>query len=159
MTLTYLDTQKGVLLLKKESQFIFPKFNLMSEGKGLKNFKGRLETCIKNTKNQTGIILLDPIFKGIVNISETYLPFSRDVSYFIFSATKYSGFLDKSGNLTPCFVDKSDLPRVLTSIYAKQIYEWLQDGRMFAGNLSAKGNEIDAHNSFVDFFNFSCNLE
>ena len=152
MTLTYLDTLKGVLLLKKGKQYIFPKFNLMSSDKGLDNLHGREEACIRNTKNQTGITLIEPIFRGVVNIGGDDISFNRDISYLIFSATKYSGTLDRSDVWIPTFVNESDLPGVLTSIYGKQIYGWLQDERNFMGNIKIKGAGIDSKNSFANFF-------
>lgn len=122
------------------------------------NPQGRLESVIEETKTETGLILINPIFKGLIIFDNSERIFDNwsdpeDYPVYLFSAHEYTGKLKKrSDEGIPIWVSESDIPNVPKSQGDAKIYEWLKDPRYFVGVIKHKGKEVDEENTFVDYF-------
>ncbi|MDP2628894.1 MAG: NUDIX domain-containing protein [Nanoarchaeota archaeon] len=164
-TMAYLNVGGKVLLLKKFERnndpnsgfWTLPGGKLEDFEKGIVNPRGRLESVIRETEDETGITLINPVLKGAIlfdNSERIFSNWSKKEDYLvhIFSAKGYKGALRQSDEGIPEFIDE----RLLTSIPQnegdKMMYKWLENGRNFVGIIKHTGNRIDEEGTFVDYF-------
>lgn len=164
-TMSYITSPEGILMIKKNKRendpnsgyFAIPGGKLENYEKGLNNPKGRLKSGIRETKDETGIKLINPVFRGTIlfnNKDRTFddWPNPDNFYVYIFSATEYSGGLKESDEGIPVWVPEKKIPFLPKNPGDKLMYEWLKDGRNFSGVIKHKGNEIDEEGSWVDWF-------
>jgi len=165
-TMLYLVSKnRNVLIIEKYERkndpnsgyFALPGGKLEKEEKGLRNPKGRLESCIRETKEEIGIEPLSPVLRGVIlfdNEGRTFpnWPNPDNFYVYIFSATKFRGKVKESDEGKPRTVPVNKIHEVPSNPGDKKMYEWLKDGRNFLGVIKHKGNEVDKEGTWVDFF-------
>ena len=165
-TMAYIVSKNGnVLMIKKGERkgdpnsgyFTLPGGKLEKDEKGLGNPKGRSESAIRETIDETGIEPINPVLIGVIlfdNKDRTFdnWPNPDNFYVYIYYATKYKGKPRKSDEGVPVTVPREKLGEVPSNLGDKLMYKWLKDGRNFLGVIKHKGNEIDPEGSFVDFF-------
>ncbi len=169
-TFSYLKTNEGVLMLNKNKRendpnsgyYAIPGGKLKLCEKGLKNPKGRLESTIRETKEETGIKLINPLLRGVIlfdNKDRTFPDWPNPDNFYVylFSATEYEGELKESDEGIPCWIPEENIHPLPKNPGDKLMYEWIMDekfrqGRKFMGIIKHKGNEIDEEGSWVDWF-------
>ena len=126
--------------------------------KGL-NPRGRLERAILETRQETGLILLNPQLRGIVLFDNEGRIFdnwksSKDYMVYTFVANEYAGDLLKEGGggETPFWVPEPEIPNLPKNAGDVKIYEWIKTGRFFMGVIRHKGKELDEENTFENYF-------
>jgi len=164
-TLTYLVSKGKVLMLKKPERendpnsgfFAIPGGKLEKNEKGLDNPKGRLESCIRETREETGIEPINPVLRGVILFDNNGRTFSNwpnpdDFYVYIYSTTKFKGKVKRSDEGIPYSVPLAKVKEVPSNLGDKKMYEWLKDGRNFIGVIKHKGKELDETGTFVDYF-------
>jgi ADP-ribose pyrophosphatase YjhB (NUDIX family) len=169
-TLSYLSSDKGILMIKKNERkndpnsgfYAIPGGKLEDYEKGLKNPEGRLESAIRETEDETGITLLNPVFRGAILFDNKDRIFpnwkeKEDCLVYLYSATEKSGKLKGSDEGIPLWAHEDIIPSLPKNSGDKLMYEWLMDekfkqGRNFSGIIKHKGTEIDEEGSWVDWF-------
>ncbi len=164
---TYLSEGSNALMMKKGIRKNNPNSgnyapsggNLEDHERGL-NPAGRLEAAIRETREETGLTVLDPVWRGIIlfhNFEREFpnWPNPEDFLVYVFSATKYSGKLGKGKKKEiPLWIPEKEIPYLPQNPGDRKIYEWLKDGRFFAGIIKHKGKEIDDFGTHVDFLTY-----
>jgi 8-oxo-dGTP diphosphatase len=163
-TMSYLVSDKGILMLKKGERkndpnsgyYTLPGGNLTTREKGLTSPKNRLESAIRETKNETGIKLINPILKGVILFDNQDRIFKNWINpdnfyVYIFSAREYSGKLKESKEGVPLWVPENNLESLPKNPGDKLMYEWLNDWRDFIGVIKHKGKNIDESGTWVDW--------
>jgi len=162
----YVISDKGILMLRKperkedpNSGFCpIPGGKLEPSEKGLKNIDGRVKSVIREVKNETGIIMINPLFVGTIlfdNKDRTIPNWPNPDNFLVyyFKSINYSGELKESDEGVPFWAQSweeiNSLPKNKGDI---KIYEWLRDGRNFVGVIKHQGNEMDEEGSWVDFY-------
>jgi len=164
-TMVYLVSKGRVLMLKKYERkddpnsgyFTLPGGKLEDYEKGLNNPDGRLKSCVRETKDETGIKPIKPLLRGIILFDNEGRIFPNwpnpDNFYvYIYSATKFKGRVKRSDEGIPFSVPEEKVKEVPSNPGDKKMYEWLDDGRYFIGVIKHEGNEIDEAGTFVDYF-------
>jgi len=164
-TMLYLVFLNSVLVLKKEARkgdpnsgyFSLPGGKLESYEKGLNHPNGRLEGALRELWQETGINVINPVWRGVIlfdNERRTFSDWKNPDNFYVFlySAEKYEGNFKKSEEGIPYMVPLVQLNSIPSNPGDKLMYEWLKDGRNFAGVIKHKGNEIDKKNCMVNFF-------
>jgi 8-oxo-dGTP diphosphatase len=163
-TLNYLKTDKGILMLNKYERendpnsgyYAIPGGKLESYEKGLNNIEGRLKSGIRETQDETGLTLLNPLLKGVIlfdnkdRIFDNW-PNADNFYVYIYSAIEYSGELKASDEGIPCWIPEKDISLFPQNPGDKLMYKWIQDGRNFIGVIKHKGKEIDEEGSWVEW--------
>ena len=164
-TMTSLSVDGRVLMIKKfERQndpnsrfFTLPGGNLKDFERGANPF-GRLESAIRETKEETGLTLIKPILRGVIlfdnegRIFDNW-PNPQDFLVYIFSAKQYSGKLKKrTKEGIPLWIAEKDINGLLKNPGDAKMYEWLKDPRYFTGIIRHNEKIIDEENTFVDYF-------
>ena len=166
-TMTYIVSKRGhVLMIKKgvrendpnSGYFTLPGGKLEKDERGLMNPEGRLKSAIRETEDETGIIPVNPVLRGVILFDNKDRKFDNwpnpDNFYvYIYSATKYSGNPKKSDEGVPVTVLENKLKEVPSNPGDKLMYDWLKNGRNFIGVIKHKGIEVDPEGTWVDFFN------
>jgi len=133
-----------------------PGGNLKDPEKGL-NFKGRLESVIRETKEETGIKLINPVLRGVILFDNSERVFKnwknfQDFLVYVFVAEKYSGRLKKTSKEgIPMWIDENLINYTEKNEGDSKIYEWLKDSRNFTGVIYHKGKNLDKEKTFVDY--------
>lgn len=164
-TLSYIVSDKGILMIKKNKReddpnsglFALPGGKLEDYERGLKNSEGRLESAIRETIDEANITMLNPVFRGIIlfdNKDRIFPNWPEPDNYlvYIYSATEKEGELKESDEGIPVYIPEKKIPSLPKNSGDKLMYEWLKDGRNFIGVIKHKGNEIDEEGSWVDWF-------
>jgi 8-oxo-dGTP diphosphatase len=165
-TISYLSAEDKVLMMKKKVRendpnsglYALPGGKLDSNEKGLDNLDGRLESAIRETNEETGLILIKPKLRGVILFDNKERIFPNwknptDFLVYVFSAKNYSGELKGEGNEgTPLWIDERDVPLVPKNAGDELMYGWLKDKRYFEGVIKHKGNILDEDGTFVDYF-------
>ena len=155
---------KNVLMIEKSERkndpnsgyFTLPGGKLKDNEKGLNYPHGRLEACIRETKEETGIEPLDLVLKGIIlfdNKERTFpnWPNPDNFLVYIFATTKFKGKPKETNEGRPKTVPLNKVDKVPSNPGDRKMYEWLKDGRKFMGVIKHKGNEIDKAGTFVNY--------
>ncbi len=129
--------------------------------KGLKHPQGRLESAIRETKGETGIIPINPILRGAVlfdNKDRTFdnWPNPDNFYVYLYSATEYSGELKESDEGIPFWASKKEIPSLPKNPGDKLLYKWLmsrnfRNGMNLLGVIKHKYKRIDRKNSWVNW--------
>jgi ADP-ribose pyrophosphatase YjhB (NUDIX family) len=166
-TMTYIVSENNnVLMIKKEIRqndpnsgyFTLPGGKLEDFEKGLKNLEGRAKSAIRETKDETGIIPIKPVLRGVIFFDNKDRKFPNwpnpDNFYvYIFYTNKYRGEPKQSDEGIPITVPLCKVKEIPSNPGDKKMYEWLDDGRNFIGVIKHKGDKIDPEGTWVDFFN------
>jgi 8-oxo-dGTP diphosphatase len=163
-TVSYLESVNGILMLKKferendpnSGYYAIPGGKLEDYERGLKCFKGRLESSIRETEDETGIKPINPILRGVIlfdNKDRIFNNWKNPDNYlvYIFYSTQFSGRLKESDEGVPAWVHKRDIVDLPKNPGDKFMYKWLIDGREFMGIIKHKGNKIDKSGTWVDW--------
>lgn len=162
----YLTSKKGnVLMIEKHERkddtnsgnFTLPGGKLEKDEKGLKNPKGRVESSIRETIDETGIEPINPILKGVIlfdNEGRTFSNWKNPDNFYvyIYSAKKFKGEPKESDEGKPRTISLNKVNEVPSNPGDKKMYEWLKDGRNFIGVIKHKGKEVNEEETFVDYF-------
>lgn len=164
-TMSYLASGGKVLMIRKNVREDDPNSGLYTlPGGNLKDFergsnpKGRLEAGVRETKEETGLTLINSVLKGVVlfdNFERIFPNWSnpKDFLVYMFIATGYTGKLkSKSKEGVPLWVPEIDFSRVPKNIGDERVYGWLRNPRCFMGTIKHKGTELDEQGTFVDYF-------
>jgi len=165
-TAGYLNCDKGILMLEKNERkddpnsgyFALPGGKLKEYEKGLDTPKGRLESVIRETKNETGIKLINPLLRGLILFDNSERIFDNwlnpdDFYVYYYSAKKYLGKLKESDEGVPFWISSlEEIDSLPKNEGDKLIYEWIKDGRNFLGVIKHKEKELDESGTFVDYF-------
>ena len=164
-TMCYLSTAGGILILKKgireddpnSGYETLPGGKLEDFEKGLDHPSGRLESCARETFDETGIEPLNLSLRGIIlfdNSERKFKTWNKKEDYLVhvFYTTKKQGKLKESDEGVPRYVPKEQLKSLSQNPGDKKMYEWLEDGRFFTGVIKHKEEELDLKGTFVDFF-------
>ncbi len=164
-TMVYLVSKENVLMIEKNIReddpnsgyFTLPGGKLEDNEKGLNYPKGRLESSIRETIDETGVVPINPILRGVIlfdNKERTFpnWPNPDNFLVYIFIATKFKGKPKKSDEGRPRTVPLDKVNEVPSNPGDKKMYEWLKDGRTFIGVIKHKGKELDESGTFVDYF-------
>jgi ADP-ribose pyrophosphatase YjhB (NUDIX family) len=164
-TMTYLNCDKGILMLRKierkedpnSGYCTLPGGKIENCEKG-KNIEGRIKSSIRETGDETGIFPINPILRGVIlfdNKDRTFDNWPNPDNFLvqIYSATKYYGELRASDEGIPFWVSSwEEINSLPKNAGDKKMYEWLKDGRNFSGVIKHKGNEIDEDGTWGDYF-------
>ncbi len=165
-TMMYLVSKNGnVLMIEKPERkddpnsgyFTLSGGKLNNDEKGLNNPRGRLKSVIRETFEETGIGILNPVLRGIIlfdNKDRTFDNWKNPDNFvvYIFYATEFKGKPKKSDEGIPRTVSLDKVKRVPSNPGDKKMYEWLNSGKKFFGVIKHKGNEIDEEGTWVDFY-------
>ena len=172
-TMSYITSDEGILMIKKDKRendpnsgyYALPGGKLEPDEKGLNHPEGRSKSVIRETKDEAGITLINPIFRGKILFDNKDRIFSdwknhEDFLVYIYYSIwtrKYEGELKKSDEGIPCWVPPKILPSLPKNKGDKLMYGWLMDdkfkqGRNFFGVIKHNGNEIDEAGSWVDWY-------
>lgn len=165
-TLSYLICNEGILMLKKyerkddpNSKYCtLPGGNLEKYEKGLDNPQGRLESAVRETEDETGMRLIDPVLRGVIlfdNKDRVFDNWSNPDNFYvyIYSAKKRSGKLKESEEGIPFWASSwREIDSFPKNPGDKLMYEWIKHGRNFIGVIKHKGKEIDEEGTWADFF-------
>ena len=164
-TMGYLQTSEGVLILRKgirendpnSGYETLPGGKLENDEKGLNNPNGRLESCARETEDETGIKPLELKLRGVILFDNSEREFqnwkNHDNFYvYIYSTTQKQGELKQSDEGIPMYIPSEQLTDLAQNSGDKKMYEWLENGRNFTGVIKHKGRELDIQGTFVDFF-------
>ncbi len=164
-TMIYLFSSKKVLMVKKGSRkgdpnsgyFTLPGGKLKDYEKGLNALKGRMNSVIRETMEETGLKPIKPVLTGVILFDNEGRVFDNwknpdNFLVYVYSTKKYKGKVRKSEEGIPYGVSISKVREVPSNPGDKKMYEWLGDGRNFMGTIKHKGNEIDEEGTFVDYF-------
>ena len=164
--LSYLFVNGKVLMVKKAKKgkdpnsgfYTLPGGKLEDGERGL-NPIGRLESAIRESKQETGLTPINLKLRGIIlfdnngRIFENW-PNAPDYLVYIFSSNEYSGELIREGDSgeIPAWVDEKDVGSLPKNPGDIKMYEWLKNPDMFFGVIKHKGKILDEENTFVDYF-------
>ncbi len=166
-TMSYLPFEGEVLMIEKFKRKNDPNsgFFTLPGGKLEDSEKlspeGRLESAIRETKDETGLILFKPRLRGVILFDNSKRIFDdwpnpEDFLVYLFTAVDYKGQLKKkSDEGIPRWISKSHIPHLLKNEGDLKIYEWLKDPRHFAGVINHKGKKLDEENTFVNYFSLT----
>jgi 8-oxo-dGTP pyrophosphatase MutT (NUDIX family) len=164
--LSYLSVNEKVLMMKKgdrkgdpnSGKYAIPGGHLEKDEIGMDNHFGRQLASIRETKEETGLRLISPIYRGLIlfhNFEREFdnWPNPTDFLVYIYSANKYTGELCKEkDNEFPLWVDEKEIPSLPKNLGDELIYEWLNMGKFFTGVIKHKGKVLDEAGTFVDYF-------
>lgn len=169
-TLNYLPCEKGILMLRKgiregdpnSGYCTLPGGNLEAYEKGLKSPRGRLESAIRETKDETGIELIKPVLRGTILFDNEGRLFpdlkKRDNFYvYMYYTAKGEGELKGSEEGKPFWAHSwEEIDSLPKNSGDKLMYEWLRDknfqkGMFFSGVIKHMGYEIDEEGSWVEW--------
>ena len=161
-TRSYVKGPDGILMIKKEIRKDDPNsgFYALPGGK-LKSTErsnhGRLKSVLRETEEETGIVMLEPIFRGAIlfdnkdRIFDNW-PNAQDFLVYYFSSEKYVGNLkERTDEGIPGWILNKSLHKLPMNPGDKKIYEWLDKYSSFFGVIKHKGRELDEKNTFVDW--------
>ena len=167
-TMSCLSSDEMVLMIMKNERendpnsglFALPGGNLKDWEKGSRSPLGRLESAVRETQEETGLTLIDPVFRGVVlfdnfeRIFDNWPDKKKDnFLVYMFDATKYTGKLkSETEEGMPLWVYRGFIDRIPKNAGDKKMYEWLNDGRNFVGVIKHKGMVLDEQGTFVDYF-------
>lgn len=166
--LAYLHPPNGkVLMIKKPEKeldpnsglYTLPGGKLEDSEKGLHSIKGRLEAAVRETKQETGLTMLEPIIKGSIlfdNSERTFdnWPNAPDyLVYIVFSQSCIGRLKEKGDNgEIPFWVDQYDIPRLPKNAGDALIYDWIRwHKESFFGVIKHKGRVLDEKGTWVDY--------
>jgi 8-oxo-dGTP diphosphatase len=168
-TMSYITSDKGILMINKNKRendpnsgfYTLPGGKLEPYEKGLNNPEGKSKSAIRETKDEAGITLINPLIRGAIlfdNKDRTFpnWPNPDNFLVYMFSATEYEGELKESNEGVPCWVLPEKLLFLPMNPGDKLMYEWLMSekfvkGENFFGVIKHNGNEIDEGGSWVDW--------
>ena len=167
-TISYLFSNGKLLMIKKlvrendpnSGFYVSPGGKLESFEKGV-NIKGRLESVIREIKEETGLELINPKLKGIILFDNFERVFenwknSEDFLVYVFSCERYKGRLKKkSDEGIPMWVDEHKIKDLPQNEGDKKMYEWIKKGKPFVGVIKHKDKSLDEQGTFVDALNNS----
>jgi len=123
------------------------------------NPEGRLESAIRETREETGLIMVNPLLRGVILFDNEGRDFPNWPNPDNFLVYIYSSF-EQQENLKkrtsegrPVWVCKSEIPNLPQNPGDKMMYKWLKIPNFFAGVIKHKGNELDKEHTFVDYYN------
>jgi ADP-ribose pyrophosphatase YjhB (NUDIX family) len=172
-TMSYITSDEGILMIKKDKRendpnsgcFTLPGGKLEPYEKGLYNPEGRLESSMREDKDEAGIKPLNQVLRGTIlfdnkdRIFQDWKNHEDFLVYIYYSiwTRKYEGELKKSDEGIPCWVPPKILPSLPKNKGDRLMYEWLmhdnfKKGKNFFGVIKHKDNEIDEEGSWVDWF-------
>jgi len=163
-TMLYLVSSKKVLMLKKgvregdpnSGYFTLPGGKLKDCEKGLNTLRGRANSVIRETKEETGIEPVKPVLRGVILFDNEGRIFDNwknpdNFLVYIYSTKKYRGKSRKSEEGIPYGVSIHKVYGVPSNPGDKKMYGWLTDGRNFVGVIKHKGKALDEQGTFVDY--------
>jgi len=164
-TMTYLSVDERVLMIKKFERkddpnsgfFTLPGGNLTEFERGM-NSVGRLESATREVQEETGLILIKPILRGVILFDNTGRVFDnwsnpQDFLVHIFSSRHYSGRLKtKTKEGVPLWIAEKDIYGLPKNPGDVKIYEWLKNPSYFMGVIRHKGKSLDEENTWVDYY-------
>lgn len=162
-TMSYLCVSGKVLMLKKFKReddpnsgfYTLPGGKLEDDERGQNSF-GRLESAIRETEDETGLILINPLLRGIIlfdnseRIFENW-PNPEDFLVYLFSAQEYEGELRRSDEGVPVWIDEQSIDELPKNEGDSKIYEWLRDPKYFFGAIKHIGKSLNKKGTFVDY--------
>ncbi len=166
-TMTYLVSKKNVLMLKKgvrkddpnSGYCTLPGGKLEKDERGLNNPKGRLNSAIRETGEETGFEPVNPILVGVILFDNKDRKFDNwpnpdNFIVYIYHATKYRRVKrdEESNEGVPVTVPLKKVKDVPSNPGDKKMYDWLEDGRRFMGVIKHKDKVLDPEGTWVDFF-------
>ena len=163
-TMTELKVQGKILMIRKvvrendpnSGLYTLPGGKLIDSERGLNQF-GRLESAIRETKEETGLTLINPRVVGAILFNNFERKFTNwknpeDFLVYMLTAEDYTGRLKKRTNEgTPIWVNEKDVEGLPKNIGDEKMYWWLKSGRFFIGNIKHKGRTLDKSGTFVDY--------
>jgi 8-oxo-dGTP diphosphatase len=164
--MSHLSIDDMVLMIMKNEReddpnsglFTLPGGKLKAWEKGLDNLDGRLEAAVRETQEETGLILINPLLRGVIlfdNNGRIFDNWQKPTHYlvYMFGAEEYVGELkSETEEGRPLWVSEIGLPSVPKSVGDEKIYEWLRDPRYFMGIIRHKGKVLDEAGTFVTYF-------
>ena len=167
--LTYLRVENGkVLMVRKPSKkrdpnsglCTLPGGKLEDPEKGLNSLKGRLEAAVRETQQETGLRIFEPVVRGVILFDNKERTFDRwenppDYLVHVVLSTSCIGHLVEKGDgeETPFWVHEYDIPRLPKNAGDGMIYEWIRwSQKPFFGVIKHKGRVLDEQGTFVDYF-------
>lgn len=164
-TMSYLNCDEGILMIRKparegdpNSQYCtFPGGKLEPLERGLDNLNGRLESAVRETRDETGITLINLILRGVIlfdNKDRTFLNWPNPDNFYvyIYSARDKSGELRESPEGVPFWTSWDEIESFPKNPGDSYMYKWIKDGRSFIGVIKHNGNDVDKEGTWVDFF-------
>ena|SRR3990172_4684505 len=162
--LAYVPIQEKLLMMKKGTRENDPNstYNTAPGGKielyemGF-NPVGRLEAVVREIKQETGLILLNPIWRGVVlfdNENRIFPGNKRMDNYtvYAFYADMFKGKMKKGTEEgIPCLVDTKDISNLPQNPGDPLMYEWIKDGRFFVGVIKYDAESVNEAETWVDF--------
>ena len=163
--MSYLCVSGKVLMLKKFEReddpnsgfYTLPGGKLGDDERGQNSF-GRLESAIRETEDETGLILINPLLRGVIlfdnseRIFENW-PNPEDFLVYLFSAQEYEGELRRSDEGVSVWIDEQSIDELPKNEGDSKIYEWLRDPKYFFGVIKHRGKSLDEKCTFVDYLN------
>jgi len=150
----YLKSKDYVLMIKDENTRIFGDYSLPETiaenvNGSVLNRKQRLENLLKNVKEQTGISIIRPKFKGSILFKD--YSGKESIHTHIYSAENYTGKFKKEQLKHPVWKNErefSEKPEY------NLISEWMNKEGSFIGYIVSNGAGVIKEDSFAEFINF-----
>lgn len=163
--MVYLVSKGKVLMIKKGSRegdpnsgyFTLPGGKLESSEKGLGVPFGRLESSVREVREETGINVIKPRLRGVILFDNSEREFDNwknpdNFIVYIYSSNKFEGRAVESDEGIPYSVPLEKVKELPSNPGDKLMYSWLETGKEFFGVIYHKGKEVDESRSFVDFY-------
>lgn len=164
-TMTYLVKGGNVLMLKKGSRkgdpnsgyFTLPGGKLEKSEMGINCPEGRLESAIREVREETGIEVKDATLRGVILFDNAGRDFDNwknpsNFTVYIYAAKKYSGKAKESDEGVPYSVPLDKAGELPSNPGDKMMYKWLRTGKPFFGVIKHMGKELDEDGTFVNFY-------
>ena len=164
-TMSYVSNEGKILMIQKIERendpnsgfYTLPGGKLKDSERGL-NPVGRLESAIRETKEETGLTIINPKLRGIILFDNSERIFDNwsnpeDYLVYIITANNYTGKLKKeSDEGIPVWVKENEIINVSKNRGDGKMYEWINNERCFTGTIKYKGRVLDESGTFVDYF-------
>jgi ADP-ribose pyrophosphatase YjhB (NUDIX family) len=165
-SMVYLEVESEVLMIKKNIRDNDPnsgRYTLpggkFEEKELFRGEEGRLESAIREVKDETGIMIFNPTLRGVVYFGneDRYFPDWKNPKNF-YVEMYFANFYDLDSKLkesdegVPVWVPKKKINDFVSEKGDRLIYDWINEGRNFSGTVCYKGKELDSLRTFVNWF-------
>lgn len=160
--LYYLEDNENILMLEKGKRDGDPNSTKYTQPGGKVNpGETPLQAVRRESPEETGLELMDPVYAGEVlfdNTERTFsdMPATKHFRVHIFRATKYyrGNLKENTPEGKPSWIKKSDLERLTRHEGDKLVDEWVRDGRKFIGVIYHIGTILNKERSRVTFYDW-----
>jgi 8-oxo-dGTP diphosphatase len=164
-TMTCLYSNGKVLMIKKGERpndpnsgfYTLPGGKLKDIEKGLNRHRGRLESAVREVKEETGLDVIDLSPRGVILFDNSERVFDdwpnpEDFFVYLFEATKYTGTIKPTEEGDPLWVPEIAIHELPKNPGDNIMYRWLENPSYFTGVIKVIGkDQVSEKDTFVDY--------